>query len=138
MSRPSITPADVSDMLNTPGYKRYGNFCSARDYFLKMSNGKLDYKNVVIGPITLSHEKQYYVEHPLVEETLQAVTRTGINLMQFDSKKEGYIDAINILYAGKSLYHGRLHMATQRHHKHDVGRYESLLLYADRPRRRQD
>ena len=102
----SITPADVSDMLNTPGYNRYGNFCSARDYFLKMSNGKLDYKNVVIGPITLSHEKQYYVDHPLVEETLQPVMGTGIDLKQFDSKKEGYIDAISILYAGKSLYLG--------------------------------
>ncbi|MBN1235621.1 MAG: M6 family metalloprotease domain-containing protein [Methanotrichaceae archaeon] len=102
----SITPADVSEMLNTPGYKGNGNFCSVRDYFLKMSNGMLDYSNVVIGPITLSHEKQYYVEHPLVEETLQAAARTGINLKQFDSKRLGYIDAINILYAGKSLYQG--------------------------------
>jgi M6 family metalloprotease-like protein len=102
----SITPADVSDMLNTQGYNGFGNFCSVRDYFQKMSCGKLDYSNVVIGPITLSHEKQYYVEHPLVEETLQAAARTGINLLQFDSKREGYIDAINILYAGKSLYQG--------------------------------
>jgi M6 family metalloprotease-like protein len=102
----SITPADVSDMLNTPGYKSYGNFCSVRDYFLKMSNGKLDYTNVLIGPITLSHEKQYYVDHPLVEETLKAVKGTGIDLKQFDSKREGYIDAISILYAGKSLYLG--------------------------------
>lgn len=102
----SITPADVSDMLNTPGYNRYGNFCSVRDYFLKMSSGKLDYSNVVIGPITLSHEKQYYVEHPLVEETLRAAAKSGIDLRQFDSKREGYIDAINILYAGKSLYQG--------------------------------
>ncbi|MDD2837276.1 MAG: peptidase M6, partial [Methanothrix sp.] len=102
----SITPADVSDMLNTQGYNSYGNFCSVRDYFQKISSGKLDYSNVVIGPITLSHEKQYYVEHPLVEETLQAAARTGIDLRQFDSKREGYIDAINILYAGKSLYQG--------------------------------
>ncbi|MDD4653459.1 MAG: M6 family metalloprotease domain-containing protein, partial [Methanothrix sp.] len=102
----SITPADVSDMLNTSGYNRYGNFCSVRDYFLKMSSGKLDYSNVVIGPITLSHEKQYYVEHPLVEETLRAAAKSGIDLKQFDSKREGYIDAINILYAGKSLYQG--------------------------------
>lgn len=102
----SITPADVSDMLNAQGYNSHGNFCSARDYFLKMSNGKLDYCNVVIGPITLSHEKQYYVEHPLVEETLRAAASTGINLLQFDSKRQGYIDAISILYAGKSLYEG--------------------------------
>ncbi|MCX6677199.1 MAG: M6 family metalloprotease domain-containing protein [Methanothrix sp.] len=104
----SITAADVSDMLNTPGYKGYGNFCSARDYFLLMSNGKLDYGNVVIGPITLPHEKQYYVEHLLVEETLLAVKATGIDLKQFDSKRQGYIDAISILYAGKSLYLGNL------------------------------
>jgi M6 family metalloprotease-like protein len=102
----SITPADVSDMLNTPGYNRYGNFCSVRDYFLKMSNGKLDYTNVVIGPITLGHERQYYVDHPLVEETLRAVEKMPIDLKQFDSKKESYIDAISILYAGKSLYQG--------------------------------
>ncbi len=103
-----ITAADVSEMLNSPGYKLYGNYCSARDYFLLMSSGKLDYSNVVIGPITLSHDRQYYVEHSLVPETLLAVQAAGIDLKQFDSKGQGYIDAVSILYAGRSLYEGDL------------------------------
>ncbi len=102
----SITAADVSDMLNTPGYKRYGNFCSVRDYFSLMSGGKLDYSNVVIGPITLSHERQYYVEHSMVPETLNAAKATGINLSSFDSQGQGYIDAVSIFYAGRSIYEG--------------------------------
>jgi len=38
----TVTTAEVSDILNGEGYTESGNFCSVRDYYLKMSNGKLD------------------------------------------------------------------------------------------------
>ncbi|MGB8191768.1 MAG: M6 family metalloprotease domain-containing protein, partial [Chitinophagaceae bacterium] len=104
----STTKADVEEMLNAKNYTKNGNICSVREYFLKMSSGKLDYTNVVIGPITLSRPRHHYIEKLLVEETMDLVSASGINLKQFDSRNEGIIDAINILYAGQSQYQGNL------------------------------
>ncbi|MCI5223624.1 MAG: hypothetical protein D3924_13375, partial [Candidatus Electrothrix sp. AR4] len=49
----AVTRAQVDDLLNKPGYNLGGNHGSVRDYFLAMSNNKLDYSNDVIGPIRL-------------------------------------------------------------------------------------
>jgi M6 family metalloprotease-like protein len=100
----STTAADVSEMLNGANYTRNGNICSVREYFLRVSNNKLDYTNTVVGPFTLSHDRQHYIEHLLVEEALQLAVAAGLDLTQFDSQNEGIVDALNILYAGQSVY----------------------------------
>lgn len=104
----TTTAADVEQMLNSDNYARNGNICSVREYFRRVSNGKLDYTNTVVGPVTLSRNRQFYVNNLLVAEALQLAVATGIDLRQFDSRHEGIIDAINILYAGQSLYQGEL------------------------------
>ncbi|MCK4475902.1 MAG: M6 family metalloprotease domain-containing protein [Methanophagales archaeon] len=100
----TVTAEEVSDILNGQDYSENGNFCSVREYYLKMSNGKLDYTNEVVGPITLSHNRQYYVQHQLFKEALDAVVNRGIDLAQFDSRGEGIIDALSFLYAGQTQY----------------------------------
>src|SRR5262245_44536442 len=55
----TVTRADVHDMLNGTNYTRNGNICSAREYFQKVSSGRLDYTNVVVGPYTLSRNRQF-------------------------------------------------------------------------------
>jgi M6 family metalloprotease-like protein len=104
----TTTAADVDQMLNSNGYTRNGNICSVREYFLKVSSGKLDYTNTVAGPFTLSKNREHYISNLLVEEALQLAVASGLNLKQFDSRNEGIIDALNILYAGQSLYQGDL------------------------------
>ena len=104
----TVTAEEVSDILNGQDYSENGNFCSVREYYLKMSNGKLDYTNEVVGPITLSHRRRYYIQHPLFKEAFDAVVNMGIDLAQFDSRGEGIIDALSFLYAGKTLYDGEL------------------------------
>lgn len=104
----SISAADVDLMLNSQGYTANGNICSVREYFLKVSNGKLDYTNTVVGPFKLSRNRQYYLQNLLVEEALQLAVASGLDLTQFDSRNEGIVDALNILYAGQSLYQGEL------------------------------
>ncbi|MFN2137054.1 MAG: M6 family metalloprotease domain-containing protein [Candidatus Promineifilaceae bacterium] len=100
-----ITKDEVSDMLNAENYKVNGNYCSVREYYRLMSSGKLDYQNVVVGPITLSRNKNYYTANPLMAEALNMVLDMGIiNLSDFDSKKEGILDAVSFLYAGKVVY----------------------------------
>ena len=104
----TITKQDVEEMLNSPNYTKNGNFCSARDYFLLISSGKLDYSNVVVGPVKLSRKQQFYVNNSLVPEAMQLAVATGIDLKQFDSRDDGIIDAVNFLYAGQSRYEEEL------------------------------
>jgi M6 family metalloprotease-like protein len=104
----STTAADVAEMCNGANYTRNGNISSVRDYFLSVSDGKLDYTNVVVGPFTLGHKQEHYVNNLLVAEALQLAVDSGVDLKQFDSRNDGIIDAINILYAGQSLYQGEL------------------------------
>lgn len=104
----TITKADVEEMLNGTNYTRNGNFCSAREYFALVSSGKLNYTNVVVGPVKLSRKQQFYVNNSLVPEAMQLAVATGIDLTQFDSRNEGIIDAVNFLYAGQSRYEEEL------------------------------
>jgi M6 family metalloprotease-like protein len=104
----SVTREDVDSLLNGQNYHENGNFCSVREYYRLMSSGKLDYSNVVVGPITLGRNRQYYTENLLVEEALDLVVKGGIDLEQFDSRGDGIIDAISLLYAGQTEYLGEL------------------------------
>ncbi len=104
----TTTAADVNDLLNGDNYTRNGNICSAREYFRRVSNGVLDYTNVVVGPFTLSRNWDFYIQNLLVEEALQLAVASGVNLKQFDSRNENILDALNILYAGQTQYNGEL------------------------------
>jgi M6 family metalloprotease-like protein len=105
----AVTAADVEEMLNAPNYRENGNFCSVREYYHLMSNGKLDYSNQVVGPIKLSQNQRYYVQHLLCEEALdKVVNELGVDLSQFDSRNEGIVDAVSFMYAGRTVYEGEL------------------------------
>ena len=105
----NITAPDVEAMLNGENYHENGNFCSVREYFRLMSNGKLDYTNQVVGPVKLSQPQRYYVQHLLCQEALdKVVNELGVNLSQFDSRGEGVVDALSFMYAGRTLYEGNL------------------------------
>jgi M6 family metalloprotease-like protein len=104
----TVTREDVDALLNGRGYHENGNFCSVREYYQLMSSGKLDYTNVVVGPITLSRNLQYYTENLLVKEALDLVVKSGVDLKQFDTRGEGIIDAMSLLYAGQTQYMGEL------------------------------
>ena len=103
----TVTRADVNDLLNGTNYTRNGNICSAKEYFQRVSSGKLDYTNVVVGPYTLSRNREFYVNNLLVEEALQLAVADGVDLTQFDSQNANIIDALNILYAGQTSVSGR-------------------------------
>ena len=104
----TVTREDVERMLNGESYNENGNFCSVREYFHLMSGGKLNYTNQVVGPVTLSKNRRYYVNRLLVEEALDLAIASGADLRQFDSQEEGIVDAINFLYAGQTQYLGEL------------------------------
>ena len=104
----TVRADDVREMLNGDDYSRNGNICSAREYFRRVSSGRLDYTNVVAGPFRLSRNRAFYVDTLLVEEALQLAVANGVDLTQFDSRHEGIVDALNVLYAGQTQYLGEL------------------------------
>ena len=102
------TREDVDRLLNGLDYHENGNFCSVREYFRLMSDGKLDYSNKVVGPVTLNRNRQYYTENLLVKEALDLAVKDGLDLGEFDSQGEGVVDAMSFLYAGQTQYQGVL------------------------------
>ena len=73
-----------------------------------MSSGKLDYSNQVVGPVTLSRNRQFYTQNLLVSEALDLAIQSGIDLGKFDSRGEDIVDAMSFLYAGQTQYVGEL------------------------------
>ena len=105
--RTNITRDAVDRMFNGTNYDEHGNFCSVREYFELVSTGKLDYTNQVVGPVRLSKRRSHYINNLLLEEALDlAIQHHQIDLSDFDSRGEGIVDAINLLYAGESQYTG--------------------------------
>ena len=105
----NITADDVTALLNEDNYSAHGNFCSVRKYYNLMSSGRLSYTNRVVGPVRLSKKQSYYINNLLVQEALEtASNQYNLELSEFDSRNEGYIDALSVMYAGRSLYAGNL------------------------------
>ncbi len=105
----NVTQEDVEALLNHDNYKANGNFCSVKEYYSIMSNGRLNYTNKVVGPVRLSKWQSYYINHHLASEAMElAINQFNLDLSEFDSRGEGLVDAVNFMYAGRSLYQGLL------------------------------
>lgn len=101
----SIPTDEVDQMLNGENYHGNGNYCSVREYFELMSSGQLRFRNVVVGPVRLTRNRDYYLSHLFVKEAMDLVVNDlNVDLSQFDSNGDGVIDSLTFLYAGKSQY----------------------------------
>ncbi len=103
--RASIRSEDVDSLLNDDNYRTNGNYSSVKEYFRKISNGKLTYRNRVIGPVRLSHSRRYYETTPLMREALAlAIAQENLDLSDFDSRGDRIVDALSFMYAGRTVY----------------------------------
>ena len=104
----SISAADVDKLLN--GEQPLGaNACTVQQYFARLSCNKLQYTNHVVGPIRMPHTRSYYRNVLIVPDALRlAVEKYNIDLTQFDSRGEGIVDALSVMYAGRTAYDGNL------------------------------
>ena len=106
--RATVSADDVDALLNADNYSRNGNFCSAREYFQIVSNGRLTYRNRVVGPIRLPNTKKHYETTSIVPEAfsraMTVLTDDGVDLSLFDSRGESILDAVNFMYAGSTVY----------------------------------
>jgi M6 family metalloprotease-like protein len=103
--RADITAEHVDALLNGENYSANGNYCSVREYYQLVSNGKLNYRNRVVGPISLSGNRRYYETTPLMREALlAAIQEYDLDLAEFDSRNDGIVDAVSFMYAGRTVY----------------------------------
>jgi len=103
-----ITRDEVDALLNGEKCSTNGNYCSVKEYFSLMSSGELTYTNVVVGPVKLSQNRRYYVDHLLAKEALDLVGASGLDFRQFDWQGINVIDAVSFMYAGETLWEGDL------------------------------
>lgn len=108
----TIEQVDVFDFCNREGYSNFGNNGSVYDYFYDNSNGKLRYSNVVTRYITAEHDRSYYTDssvaygvrvQELITEGLDCLRAQGFDFSRLSSDADGYIYALNVLYAGECV-----------------------------------
>jgi len=106
----TVPAADFADYLNLEGYTGYGNNGSVRDYFFDVSAGVLTYTNWVPAAYLRAPNPKSYYEDPaipygqrarqLVAWALGELNLSGHDFSQYDANRDGFIDAINVFYAG--------------------------------------
>ncbi len=97
-------------MLNEEGFSDYYATGSARDWFLNSSAGKFDPEFIVMGPVTLQKNMNYYggndawgqdnAPQKMVIEACRQLN-ADVDFSQFDCDKDGYIDNVFVVYAGR-------------------------------------
>lgn len=102
--------ADFDDLFNKESYSEDGAIGSVRDFFSWASYGKLNFTCDVVGPFTAQHEMAYYGgnsgsgngdknPYALFEEAISNAINE-VNLGDYDSDGNGYVDNIHIIFAG--------------------------------------
>ena len=99
-----------NSLLNEEGFTHQnGANGSARDYFLKCSDGQFSPEFVVVGPITVSRNYEYYGVNTIealdanvadmVIESCQLID-DFVDFNDFDADNDGFVDNIYFFYAG--------------------------------------
>ncbi|MET3806140.1 M6 family metalloprotease-like protein [Nakamurella sp. UYEF19] len=108
----TITQQQIDDFCNLPGYSAFGNNGSVHDYFLKVSGGKLQYRNKAVAYYTAAHNRSYCTDpaipytqraRELIVEALDHLTALGHDFGQLSSDSSGFVFALNVFYAGGAV-----------------------------------
>lgn len=101
---------DFDELFNAKNYSYDGAAGSVRDYYAFASNGQLDLTSDIVGPYTSKNKMSYYGgnsffggndknPYELFKEALEQVGK-DVNLSEYDSNGDGYVDNLHIIYAG--------------------------------------
>ena len=106
------TVNEFENFMNQENYNSTGSF---RDYYLKVSNNKLDVNADVVGWYRADSSYEYYGKKHgydrtkgLVREAVDAAEDAGIDFSIYDNDKDGYIDGIILVHAGQGAEEGSL------------------------------
>ncbi len=105
----TIQQSEVENYCNKNGYSGFGNQGSVHDYFWDVSQGKLDYTNIVTSYYTAKNNKAYYTDpnitygiraQELINEALVALKNKGFDFSKLTVDDQNYVYALNAFYAG--------------------------------------
>lgn len=102
--------SDFERLFNEPDYCDDGAYGSVYDYYKKVSYGQLQLYCDVIGPFTASRNMAYYGGNSsrtggdmnpkdLFDEAIRYAVQE-VNLSDYDSDGDGYVDNVHIIFAG--------------------------------------
>ena len=103
------TRENFEAMLNESGYSDNNGVGSARDYFTACSDSIFSPIFDCYGPVTLSHNYEYYDERAstMVVEACNLVSNElGIDMSIYDTNNDGKLDNVFIYYAGHNEAEG--------------------------------
>ena len=92
-------------MLNEEGFSDYGATGSAREYFIKSSNGKFSPYFDVYGPVKLDKDYSYYgadgdrLAHEMIIDACKLLD-DEVDFTEYDRNADGIIDNVYVFYAG--------------------------------------
>ncbi len=101
--------AIFSRLVNEKDYSGEYASGSIRDYFTDQSNGKFTVDFDVVGPVTLSNDREYYgggslggekVPQMIEEAVTLAYDLHNLDFSSYDSNDDGFVDFIYVIYAG--------------------------------------
>jgi M6 family metalloprotease-like protein len=106
-----ISKPEIEQFFNGVGYTGFNNNGSIRDYYYDVSGGKVTYTNTLVGFYTAKHPKSYYDDineatqsyaksDEFANEVFQWLKSSGYDLSSLTKDSDGYLKAVNILYAG--------------------------------------
>lgn len=107
-----VSQSKFDDMMNKEDYTdEYGSIGSAHDYFEAQSYGQFMPKFDIVGPVTLENNVSYYGQNndygndirpdEMVTDACEIASAQGlINMADYDSNNDGWVDLVYIIYAG--------------------------------------
>ena len=106
------TQSAMNDLMNADSYTYNGATGSVRKYFSDQSDGQYTPEFDVIGPVTLTNNVAHYGGNDaggddllpgdmVVEACSIANTQHDVDFTRYDNDKDGYLDFVYIIYAGK-------------------------------------
>lgn len=108
----SHTTQDISNMYNQVGYSANNAVGSVHDFYAESSYNQMNLQADVFGPIQLSQNRDYYGGNDSDGDdsnpqamVYQAVMKadslySNLNFSDYDLDGDGYVDCINVVFAG--------------------------------------
>lgn len=102
----------MNDLMNSDSYTYNGATGSVRKYFSDQSEGQYTPQFDVVGPVTLPNNMAHYGGNDaygddklpgdmVVEACSIANANHNVDFTQYDNNRDGYVDFVYIIYAGK-------------------------------------
>lgn len=106
----SNTQVAMNDLMNSSSYTYNGATGSVRQFFSDQSDGQYTPEFDVIGPVTLTNNVAHYGSNDasgndvlpgdMVVEAC-SIANDSVDFTRYDNDKDGYVDFVYIIYAGK-------------------------------------